>query len=331
MFTLGLRKTYTATRMINEGGFGAVYELNDPNLVCKVSLVTNDDTLKTEMDILETVTKRCDIQKHLREYIRIPKIIEYGSCLVNNEKRDYIIMEKLGPDLSNLRDISFTTELNRIYAILRAGLKILKGLYVLHKYFNLVHGDIKPSNFLFIDYDIQQVSTDNIAFIDLGLARPIRNKIIQTSGINGTRTYSSIHVQKNFLPTARCDLESLGYVLLGFIDQILPWNKEIKAYMKRVKKDKNVSDAEIKIKKEQLSLGQKRKLRDRILQENFKTDGESVLSEYFYTVYHLPINPDQRMYKTLCKSFYNVLRSLQNIAMESYTINKNSFQKSHRH
>lgn len=331
---VGLRKNYYTTRLINEGGFGAVFELDDPSLVCKVSL-NDDESMKTEMDILENFTKRMSIQKHLKEYIRIPKIIEYGNCLVDGKKREYIIMEKLGPDLSNLRDITFTTELNRIYAILRAGLKILKGLYIFHKYFNYVHGDIKPSNFLFIEQTLQHASTDDIAFIDLGLARPIRNKIIQTSGINGTRTYSSIHVQKNFLPTPRCDLESLGYVLLGFIDQILPWNKEIKTYMKRVKKDTSITDAEIKIRKEQISLGQKRKLRDRIIHENFKTDGESILSEYLYTVYHLPINPDQRMYKTLCKSFYRVLSSLQNVALESYESTREQqrskhFHKSHR-
>jgi serine/threonine protein kinase len=332
---LGLRKNYYTTRLINEGGFGAVYELDDPSLVCKISL-NEDESMKTEMDILENFTKRMSIQKHLKEYIRIPKIVEYGNCLVDGKKREYIIMEKLGPDLSNLRDITFTTELNRIYAILRAGLKILKGLYIFHKYFNYVHGDIKPSNFLFVEQTLQQASTDDIAFIDLGLARPTRNKIIQTSGINGTRTYSSIHVQKNFLPTPRCDLESLGYVLLGFIDQILPWNKEIKTYMKRVKKHKgSSSEAEIKIRKEQISLGQKRKLRDRIIHENFKTDGESILSEYLYTVYHLPPIPEQRMYKTLCKTFYRVLNSLQSVALDSYESthyqrNHSNFHKSHR-
>ena len=331
---VGLRKNYYTTRLINEGGFGAVYELDDSSLVCKISL-NEDESMKTEMEILENFTKRMSIQKHLKDYIRIPKIIEYGNCLVEGKKREYIIMEKLGADLSNLRDITFTTELNRIYAILRAGLKILKGLYIFHKYFNYVHGDIKPSNFLFIEQNLQEASTDDIAFIDLGLARPIRNKIIQTSGINGTRTYSSIHVQKNFLPTPRCDLESLGYVLLGFIDQILPWNKEIKTYMKRVKKDKDTVEAEIKIRKEQISLGQKRKLRDRIIHENFKTDGESILSEYLYTVYHLPPIPEQRMYKTLCRTFYRILNSLQSVALDSYEEthfkkNYKQFHKSHR-
>ena len=144
---VGLRKNYYTTRLINEGGFGAVYELDDSSLVCKISL-NEDESMKTEMEILENFTKRMSIQKHLKDYIRIPKIIEYGNCLVEGKKREYIIMEKLGADLSNLRDITFTTELNRIYAILRAGLKILKGLYIFHKYFNYVHGDIKPSNFL---------------------------------------------------------------------------------------------------------------------------------------------------------------------------------------
>ena len=70
---VGLRKNYYTTRLINEGGFGAVYELDDPTLVCKISL-NDDESMKTEMDILENFTKRMSIQKHLKEYIRIPKI-----------------------------------------------------------------------------------------------------------------------------------------------------------------------------------------------------------------------------------------------------------------
>ena len=316
-YRFGIRKTYTTQKLINEGGFGVVYQLDDPGLVCKFSIEENDISLQQEIDIFELIQKRCDVQKFLKNYIRIPKIIEYGNCYMNDKNISYIVMEKLGPDLTNLKDITFTTELNRIYAILRAGLKILKGLYVLHKYFNLVHGDIKPSNFLFEKTRLQDVDTDEIAFIDLGLAKPVHKKIIQTSGINGTRSYSSIHVQKNFLPTPRCDLESLGYVLLHFIDHVLPWNQEIKNYIKKNPQLKK-NPEQLKIKKEHISLGQKRFLRDRIIKEKYNTDGELLLADYFYIIYNLSSVPEQKVYKTLCKFFYDTLKKLQKIAIDSH-------------
>ena len=44
------------------------------------------------------------VQKFLKNYIRIPKIIEYGNCYMNDKNISYIVMEKLGPDLTNLNN-----------------------------------------------------------------------------------------------------------------------------------------------------------------------------------------------------------------------------------
>lgn len=332
-FSFGIRKTFVPKERISEGGFGSVWALDDDRLVCKFAL--KDEALENESRVLDTIHARVKQQPHLSEYIRIPRVVEFGTCFIDGNRREYIVMERFGADLSNLKDIHFSTELNRVYAILRAGLRILKGLYVMHVYLKLVHGDVKPSNFIFIDPDFANVSTDELAFIDLGLARPVKDKSILTSGINGTRSYASIHVQKKFLPTPRCDLESLGYMLLGFIDQSLPWNREIKQYMKRKKIAPSAQDeeepADLKLRKEQIALGQKRELKRRILEERYNSDGENILAEYFYTIYHTPIVPDSKVYKLLCKTFYSTLKRLQNIAIEAQRTSASEFQNRSRH
>lgn len=334
-FVFGTRKSFIPKKLINEGGFGSVWLLDDERLVCKFAL--KGESLENEHKTMEAIHSRVKAQPHLKEYIVVPRLIEHGTCIINNERHEYIVMERFGSDLSSIKDLHFTTELNRIYAILRSGLKILKGLYVMHVYLKLVHGDVKPSNFLFTEKDKTVVSTDSLAFIDLGLARPVRDKPIQTSGINGTRSYASIHVQKKYLPTPRCDLESLGYMMLGLIDNVLPWNKEIKNYMKRKQAAASSSSdneenetAETKIQKENIALGQKRELKQRIHDEAFATDGEMILAEYLYMVYNMGTVPDISMYKMLCKSFYSTLKRLQSIALEAQQTASREFQKKNK-
>ncbi len=327
-FIFGIRQTYRLKNKLSEGGFGSVWELDDPRYVVKFGLKEN--VLSNEMVVLEKIQKKTKERTQLSKYLKIPYIVETGSCMIDGEQREYIVMQKLGPDLTYLKNFQFTTELNRVYAILRAGLQICKGLYILHTYLHLVHGDVKPSNFLFNEQNIQLATTESISFIDLGLVRPIKTHETQTSGINGTRTYASIHVQKKFLPTPRCDLESLGYMLLGFIDGILPWNREIKRKFKHEKtsgsKSKSGSgsksgskykqdEIEKKLQKERIALGQKRLLRERIINERFKSNGELLLAEFLYIVYKLPIVPQQDSYLTLCRFFYSSMKKLQQIAL----------------
>ena len=81
--------------------------------------------------------------------------------------------------------------------------------------------------------------------------------------------------------------------------------------------DLKKNNEQLKIKKEHISLGQKRFLRDRIIKEKYSTDGEMILADYFYIVYNLPSIPEQKIYKVLCSYFYDTLKKLQKIAIES--------------
>jgi serine/threonine protein kinase len=345
-FAFGTRTTYVPRSLISEGGFGSVWVLNNTSLVCKFGLA--DSALENEITVLNAIQKRLESLPGLRKYIHVPRIIESGICRHENNSMEYVVMERFGQDLSKIRDIHFSTELNRVYAVLRAGVQILKGLYSLHVYMKLVHGDVKPTNFLFRETETKKLSTSDLVFIDLGLARPVRNKNVTTSGINGTRSYASIHVQKKYMPTPRCDLESLGYMLLHFIDHALPWNREIKRRFKKntpqqqpqpqqqqqqqqpqtKTKTKNETtdadaaaaaavEAQEKTAKEKIALAHKRLLKQRIMNGSCASEGESILAEYFYAIYHMPIVPDTKTYKLLSGVLYDMMHRLQTIALET--------------
>ncbi len=321
-FCFGARGVYYPNKLISEGGFGSVWTINQPGLVCKFGL--SEGALGNEVKILTQIHERIQQLPGLQRYIRVPQIVEAGVCHFEGKPMEFFVMERFGPDLSKLRDLAFTTELNRVYAVLRAGVQILKGLYSMHVYMNLVHGDVKPSNFLFKTKELSAATTHDLVFIDLGLARPVRTKNTSSSGINGTRSYASIHVQKKYLPTPRCDLESLGYMLLHFIDHSLPWNREIRKRFRKNKTSSSNDDAAPeedglaeKIAKEKIALAQKRLLKKRVLENRCETEGENILAEYFYAVFHMHIVPDTKTYKLLSGILYNTLKSLQDIALQA--------------
>ena len=319
-------------KLISEGGFGSVWSISSQsqNLVCKFGLCM--DALTTEIETVEYVHKRMhEIGGKLKDFLKIPRMPDYGSCKLQSKNIQYMVMERFGKDLSNIRNMYFSNELNRIYAILRAGLTILKGLYVMHVYLKLVHGDIKPQNFLFEELEQTSASTDRIIFIDLGLTRPMKEKFVRTSGINGTRSFASIHVHKKYLPTPRCDIESLCYMLLHFIDHQLPWNKRLKdEFPKNNQTEKSArAQAREKTRKESIVLNEKRALKQRIGEGRFASQGELILSDLFYAVFHMHHVPDGNTYKALCKYFYLTLRKLQSFASshEASSNSVKSFQK----
>ncbi len=324
-------------KLISEGGFGSVWSVTTTQpstnqkqeLVCKFGL--QNDALTSEIETVDYVHKRMhEIGGKLQNFLKIPRMPDHGTCKIQSKNIQYMIMERYGKDLSHIRNMYFSNELNRIYAILRSGLTILKGLYVMHVYLKLVHGDIKPQNFLFEELDLRAASTDRIVFIDLGLTRPLKEKFVRTSGINGTRSFASIHVHKKYLPTPRCDIESLCYMLLHFIDHQLPWNKRLKDEFPKNQSNKSQrAQLREKTRKEAIVLNEKRALKQRISEGRFASQGELILSDLLYAVFHMHALPNGDTYKALCRYFYLTLRKLQSFASsheQSHSVK--SFQKS---
>uniref|UniRef100_A0A0N5AG96 non-specific serine/threonine protein kinase n=1 Tax=Syphacia muris TaxID=451379 RepID=A0A0N5AG96_9BILA len=92
----------------------------------------------------------------------------------------------------------------------------------------LIHGDIKPNNFLMGIGPCQHICF----LVDFGLTKAFRirdgNKWRHISfkkgnGLIGTAKYASVNSHNGWELSRRDDLESLGYVIIELINQELPW------------------------------------------------------------------------------------------------------------
>ncbi|CAD2214903.1 Protein tyrosine kinase/Protein kinase domain containing protein, putative [Angomonas deanei] len=140
---------------------------------------------------------------------------------------NFLVMEKLGPNLAELRRRSPHGTFN-IYTTLKAGISCLQAIRGVHSQ-GLVHRDIKPSNFVtgLVENNDQQTCY----IIDFGLARRFMrsNGMIrearENAGFRGTSRYASVTSHHHAELGRVDDLWSLLFMLVEFATGTLPWRK----------------------------------------------------------------------------------------------------------
>ncbi|KPA82385.1 putative protein kinase [Leptomonas pyrrhocoris] len=155
-----------------------------------------------------------------------PQIVRYlgSGCLSG---MNYLVMEKLGPNLAELRRRSQHGTFN-IYTTLKAGISCLTAIRGVHD-LGLVHRDIKPSNFVTGLPNTPEHTTCYL--IDFGLARRFRrsNGEIRlprdNAGFRGTSRYASVASHHHQELGRVDDLWSLLFMLVEFATGTLPWRK----------------------------------------------------------------------------------------------------------
>lgn len=215
-----IQNEFSLNGFINSGAYGSVFEFQDKKgRVYAVKFIENASKKITNHYFFfkgRPLCKEGMILSKLQNIPGIPKLYYYGKSPIAPTNSFMIVTELLGNNLNSEflnNRVLFTFDF-----IVKMALKILQILKLMHKK-NIVHRDIKPANIL-----LAKDKTEDFYLVDFGLAKTFKtkdnrffNKFIGSSLFAA----NACHYFQN--PEKKHDLESLGYVLLYFIQGSLPW------------------------------------------------------------------------------------------------------------
>ena len=223
---------YELIEKIGAGSFGEVY-LGQNKEGKKVAIKLEKIGLKISQLLNES-----KIFNYLQKTNCVPTMYYFGT----NQTHNILITDLLGPSLENLFDSSCRKF--DVSTVLFIAVKLLEIIQCFHEN-NFIHRDIKPENYL-VNYGN---TFNKIYIIDFGLSKKYRSSktfdhIKYNSGksLVGTPRYASINNHRGNELSRRDDLESIGYMIIYFLNGILPWqglksngpDKYIKIYNKKI-------------------------------------------------------------------------------------------------
>lgn len=208
-----INKKYILINKIGSGSFGAIYK--GQNIRTKEFVAIKIERISDNLKLLK---HESIIYQYLNGCAGIPSIKWFGKDEINY----YMVINLLDYSLQDLK--------NRIQKfplglVLKLGIKIILLLQTIHDK-GLVHRDIKPDNFLFSINNLNNLNLIDFGFCKSYLDNDIHVKIKPTHNIIGSLNYASIMCHMRFEISRRDDLESVGYMLLYFISEKLPWNND---------------------------------------------------------------------------------------------------------
>lgn len=207
---------YTIVKCIGKGGFGSIYLVcahdSDQAFAMKVDNSPEKRSLKQESQILQTISG----SNHF------PRLIEYNDL----GTPCFLVQELLGPSLSSVRKLFPSHKLSMGSSLL-IGIQMLKAIREFHKH-NLLHNDIKPSNFL-----IRPNHKDFLCLIDFGLSTKIPGSdddkyhgSTKRQPFRGTKIYSSPNAHLGLELSFRDDMYCWFYSVMELATGPLPWSHE---------------------------------------------------------------------------------------------------------
>lgn len=208
-------------RKLGNGAFGHVYlgkKIRD-NEIIAVKIEKNEKNEKNSKSMLKL--EYC-ILKHINHNcIGVGFPYTYNFIEIDNYR--FLVTSVLGKNLYEL--LRLCNGRFSVRTTLMIGIQMIDRIEHLHKS-HYIHRDIKPENFL-VGINGHK---DIIHLIDFGLStKYISSKTLKHRKINincgpvGTLRYMSINTLQGVSQSRRDDMESIGYVLIYFLNGKLPW------------------------------------------------------------------------------------------------------------
>lgn len=224
---------------IGSGGFGLIYLTqkcpHSGPVSSKAEYVMklephDSGPLFCELSFFQRATKQENVNafKSSRglKCLGLPNLIAMGNPTYNGEKLRFLVIPRFNTDLQKL----FESNGKKFPAgtVFRVALQVLDVLEYIHSQ-GFAHADIKAANLMIGNKDPNQVY-----LIDYGLAfrfnvegKHKEYKEDPKKAHDGTTEYASRDAHKGVWPSARGDLETLGYCMWQWLAGKLPWEKDI--------------------------------------------------------------------------------------------------------
>ncbi len=195
---------------LGQGGMGSVYRALDTSLQRYVALkiIHRKSRSSSSVDHVQQLLQEAIAQARVNH----PNVVHIY-YVGRHEQNPFFAMEIVsGPTLTD----RLASGPLPYAAIIELALQIADALDHTAKY-DIVHGDIKPSNILLADGQTVKLS-------DFGLARRLSEAAQETAGVVGTPNYLAPEVIQGARPDVRSDMYSLGVTLFEMTFGRLPYS-----------------------------------------------------------------------------------------------------------
>ena len=209
---------YKILELLTRGSYGSIYKGENIRTCEKVAIKIETKNRDKEEEDLTLLKREAQIYLCLENSKGFSQLKWFGS----DDNNTYLIMNLLGDSLQQ-----FKTKHEKCSFIMvkEVGIQMIQRIQFLHSK-GLVHRDIKPANFLFGLNNNVHI----LYLIDFGFCKKYKlanDKHIlfkSTSNIIGTMNFISLNVHKKIEPSRRDDLESIIYILLYLLGEMV-WEK----------------------------------------------------------------------------------------------------------